>query len=325
MKESCVMWAILSALLVLSKTTHPSHAAAEEGLLLYYPCDDKTGTVLKDAGPAGAHGDLNAQINGEVRGASVTCSKTGEWIPILTQDGIQRKGIVAGSDSALAEGERPIVLDRDKDYAIDIVSGRIKALGGGRVELGQPFTFDFRFSNPGPAWAEGKAGGCLKLDGVDDFVTLGRESSGHATPALTLQLWIFLSREGSSESVLLEKTGWSGKEDACALRLRKNALEWFHPFLKTADGKPAPPTAGKEALVRKTWLHLAAIYDGSTAVLMVNGREIARQPELTGKLDANGPWRVGGVRDPEFFGGMADEIKIYAIARSPEEIAWDAR
>ncbi len=296
--------------------------AQDDGLLLYYPCDDKKGGVLADAGPAHANGLLNAQLNGEVRGASVICEKAGEWIPILTADGVQCKGLVAGSDAALAEGERPIVLDRDKDYAIDSANGRIKALPGGRVEIGSPFTLDFKFSNPGPSWAEGKAGGCLKLDGVDDYVTLGRQPAANSLEAVTLQCWICLSKDGSPDAVILTK-GSGGK--IFGLRLKGGVPQFFHPGLKTAEGKSAPATQGKDALARETWHHLAAIFDGSNAILVVDGRETARQTSLTGKLETIGDFHVGGLRDPEFFGGCVDEIKIYGRARSQEEIAKEVK
>src|SRR5262245_45477076 len=37
--------------------------AGDDGLLLYYPCDEKSGTVLHDAGPYHKDGALNAVVN----------------------------------------------------------------------------------------------------------------------------------------------------------------------------------------------------------------------------------------------------------------------
>ena len=162
-----------TAFLSLVCTAALSVQAQDDKPLLDYPCNDKAGTVLKNAVSAQPNGTLNVKSDAEVRGVSIVCKTYGEWQPILAEDGFQYKGIVVGTDSTLAEGERPIVLDRDRDYAIDCANGRIKALGGARVELGQPFSLEFRYSNPGPAWSVGHGDGGLRFDGADDVVTLG--------------------------------------------------------------------------------------------------------------------------------------------------------
>jgi len=305
---------VASAPLVIAQVLCLSANGGDDGLLLYYPCDDKSGTVLHDAGPYHKDGSLNAVVNGEERGVSIVCKKTGEWVPIINADGIQRKGIVPGSDSALAEGERPIVLDRDKDYTIDITNGLIKAIDGGRVKIDKPFTLDFRFTNPGPKWEEGKKGGGLKLDGFDDFATLGSIPTNQLLAA-TIQLWVKISKNCSTNTIMLQ----SGSEaKSCTLGLMSNTLFFLHrpvyDSLFAAFDRP---------LTREQWHHLAAARDGTSAVLYIDGKMVGRDI-AGGKFEINGPLRIGGVHDPYFLGATVDEIKIYNRAKTAEEIAKDA-
>lgn len=305
------MKSVLLGLLFASSLA--SAQAVEDGLLLYYPCDEKSGNVLHDAGPNHKDGSLNAVKNGEERGVEIVCKNAGEWVPILNKDGIQRKGIVAGSDAALAEGERPIVLDRDKDYAMDYAGGRIKPLDGGRVELGTSFTLDFKFTNPGPQWVEGKKGGGIKLDGVDDYITLGSLPTNQFG-ALTIQLWVNFSKNCSTNTYLLQS---ASRANTLQLMRRSDVLVSSLPVF--ADH----PLLGKERLVQERWQLVTATCDGKNARLFTNGKEIG-SGLLVNKIQADGALRIGGVRDPEFLGATVDEIKIYSRAKTAEEIAKDA-
>jgi len=278
--------------------------AGEEGLLLYYPCDEGSGTVLKDHGPYQRDGSLNSATNAEARGVTIVCGKAGEWVPICTEDGVQRKGIVPGSDSALAEGERPIVLDRDKDYAIDYVGGRIKAIDGGRGELGKPFTLDFKYANPGPQWVQGRRGGGLKLDGVDDFVILGVPGEMDQPTSFTMELWILPPKEVFLDWVILRQEPGIGER------------------ITTPRGiRPHPPKA--KLLTREKWHHVAVACKDGLIRYFLDGKDMWMRYRDEVK-DPLRRYSVGGARDPLFLGAVVDEIKIYNRAKTAEEIAKDA-
>lgn len=303
-----------STAILTSQLTIGSLFAAEEGLLLYYPCDEGSGTVLKDHGPFKKDGKLNAEPNGEAKGVTIVCEKAGEWVAILTSDGVQRKNITKGSDSALAEGERPIVLDRDKDYAIDYEGGRIKALEGGRVEPSKPFTLDFRYSNPGPRWVEGRIGKGLKLDGVDDFVRLA-ELSNEAVPShITIECWINLNSDCSDSAKLF----WDGsRANAWGLRMESGSLSFYgkgHFNSKASLG--IHPTRGE-------WHHIVLTLKEDQVVIYRGGQEFMRR-SLGERIQQVGIYQAGGHRDPEFLAAIIDEIKIYSRVKSAEEIAKDA-
>jgi len=278
--------------------------------LLDYPCDDAAGTVLKDSGSAQSNGTLNASTNTEATAITITCEAFDQWQPILDDEHVQLKGIIAGTDAVLADGERPLVFDREKDYAIDCAGGKIKALPGGRVELGNSFALQFRHSNPGPAWSQGQGAGALRFDGIDDFVTLGRLREKDALKALTIELRVLVDQDCLPDAIILAQ-GLKGPENhRLGLRLRDGRLEFFYPALAGSGARSL--TAG--ALSRGDWHHIKAVYDGSAAILAVDGKEAGRQNSLAGTVKLS-ELTLGGIRDPEFFKGEMRDVRIYEQAR----------
>lgn len=79
------------------------------------------------------------------------------------------------------------------------------------------------------------------------------------------------------------------------------------------------------------WLHLAAVYDGATLTLYLNGLRDAARP-ITGALartanpiflgaDRNSASTPPGSPDDDFLDGLLDEVRLERVARSP---AWMA-
>ncbi len=289
--------------------------------LMDYPCDDKSGIIIHDAGPDKLNGTLNAKTNSEERGVTVACDKFGEWQPVLTEEGFQRKGIVKGSDAALAESDDHSVLENGKDYILDNDKGLLKALNGGRVELNRPFALEFKYSNPGPVWVEGRGTGALRFDGVDDFATLGKHPVKKMLSALTMQMWIRMDKDTYPDAILLAHGLEGPPVSRFGLRLKDGNFQFFHPTLKNADGKPAVATASAIGLNDETWHHLAAVFDGSAVVLYVDGKETTRQAQLSGQMELSRPFLLGGIHDPEFLKGQVCRVKILPIASPASEIA----
>jgi carboxyl-terminal processing protease len=73
------------------------------------------------------------------------------------------------------------------------------------------------------------------------------------------------------------------------------------------------------------WYHLAATYDGRYANLFVDGTQI-QSDARTGPLETDAADLVIGRGDPdyssgEFFDGALDDIRLWSIARTPEQVA----
>ena len=70
------------------------------------------------------------------------------------------------------------------------------------------------------------------------------------------------------------------------------------------------------------WVHLAVTYDGTTATAYYNGIPAATFTPATDDLTFN-KWALGVNRgENNWFDGSIDELRVYNIALTPEEIAW---
>jgi hypothetical protein len=254
--------------------------------------DDITARQFTFDDPAGTP-PIKSEPTSHAEGVAVTCDRTGEWYPLVTSDGIQTKNIVDGSENVLCEGDRPIALERGKDYEIDHKGGRFKALDGGRVELGQPCSLSYRFTNPGPEVVNG----VLELDGVDDFLILPSNSASNRVSFVLIEMSVLLADDCSPNAVLV------AKGDALGIRLIEGAPAIFGSAIDST-------AAARKTLPKNQWTALTLTFDGKHAVLSVEGVEAARSACKTPELKTPAAFRIGGTRDPEFFGGRVDHITL---------------
>ena len=77
------------------------------------------------------------------------------------------------------------------------------------------------------------------------------------------------------------------------------------------------------------WHHLSLVWDGSHRYLYLDGTEIARDATaLSYALSCNGGLNIGADKDlstGSFFTGLIDDVRIYDVALSAEEIEVLAR
>jgi hypothetical protein len=96
-------------------------------------------------------------------------------------------------------------------------------------------------------------------------------------------------------------------------------------------GKPAVEMSCASRILRapydfetNTWYHLAGTYDGKLMTAFVNGEEVGSQ-RLTGPITIDDSDLMIGKGDPkysmgEYFQGDLGEIRIWNVARSPEDL-----
>jgi hypothetical protein len=74
-------------------------------------------------------------------------------------------------------------------------------------------------------------------------------------------------------------------------------------------------------------VHLAGVYDGSRWRLYRNGQEVASNPDPVGALAVQGPWAIGarGGAVERVFDGDIAEVRLWQVARTPEQIRDDMR
>jgi hypothetical protein len=163
----------------------------------------------------------------------------------------------------------------------------------------------------------------LSLDGQDDCIRVADSQSLHSfSNAITIEVWLKASSfygDDQAISSIIRKNVASGAENFL-LRLRN-----INGSLCAQMGLGEIGTLSKpyEFDVNK-WYHLAGTYDGSTITAFVNGQAIASQ-KASGQLHIDQSDLYIGKGDPEYlygesFHGQLDEIRIWNIARSQEQI-----
>ncbi|HWX22817.1 MAG TPA: LamG-like jellyroll fold domain-containing protein [Candidatus Binatia bacterium] len=94
--------------------------------------------------------------------------------------------------------------------------------------------------------------------------------------------------------------------------------------LRTYDqnaGTVAVSITGGPAPVAGTWYHVAAVFDGTTATLYVNGTAVVSSPPTNYVAGTAGPLAVGCRADTTFFWhGVADEVAFYSTPLSSAQI-----
>jgi carboxyl-terminal processing protease len=164
----------------------------------------------------------------------------------------------------------------------------------------------------------------LGLDGQSGYVQVGDSESLHSfTNAITIEVLFkassFHPDNGNVDSVV-----------------RKNVAAGEENFLlrfRTVDGKPAVEmTPGSHIGMLRApydfatdkWYHLAGTYDGGAISAFVNGVRI-NSTRSSGQMYSDNSDLFIGKGDPEFsfgeyFHGVLDEIRIWNVARSQEQI-----
>jgi hypothetical protein len=76
-------------------------------------------------------------------------------------------------------------------------------------------------------------------------------------------------------------------------------------------------TSGGE-VATDVWTHVAATYDGATAVIYVDGFEVAS--ESASETFKESDWLIGSQRAADTFGGLIDDVRVYDYALSATEV-----
>ena len=181
----------------------------------------------------------------------------------------------------------------------------------------------------GPVWqpVSGKKDGALQFDGIDDYISTDFVLDP-ADGAFSVFAWI---KGGAPHQVIISQA------DILAGRSIKPGSIWL--CVDPLDGKlmtycglasagspipPAPLLVSESVITDGQWHHVGFVWDGSYRSLYVDGIEAARDTAAQNPLkSANGGMYIGTGKNLEagtFFSGLIDDVRIYNVALTADEI-----
>ena len=165
----------------------------------------------------------------------------------------------------------------------------------------------------------------LSLDGFGDYVEIPHHDSISPDKQVTVETWVKPAIFTFHQSLVFKKN--DGPE------FGKPFFEEYGLFL---SGDKARYILGKSSITNASawssplsieqWVHLAGTYDGSELRLYVNGILQAATPWAFGTENSSNPLTLGRAYGgtasytENYFQGELDEVRIWNIARTPEEI-----
>ncbi len=194
-------------------------------------------------------------------------------------------------------------------WSLDEPSGSIAADGSGNGNTG---------SDHVTTHVAGKVGGALSFNSVNSYVDIANSASLNFAGPITLSAWINPMSAAGTQDILVHGAATSPAASV---------------FLRIANGQyQAGVLAGSANVFASaaipgadlaTWVHLTAVYDGSTWTIYRNGVLFAQSVAGAPTTTVNATWNIGAGEGgtAKFFRGSIDEVRIYNRALNSAEIS----
>ncbi len=203
------------------------------------------------------------------------------------------------------------VLDIKVDYDVN-ENGDISFEDGNQVKYSEDYYYEYSLSNQ----TSSSPGYALNLTSQNDRIYVNDSDALDITDEITLEAWIKASSWGdiTEGNIISKKGNYSGYALRCGDNGKLN-------FLLGINGAWEQLTSD-EIMQLNQWQYIAATFKDSTMKIYINGDLVGEQ-QTSGNISANNQLLMIGSspkhRNKTFMGNI-DEIKIYNIAKSAEEI-----
>lgn len=167
---------------------------------------------------------------------------------------------------------------------------------------------------PAHVGTDGMPAGALNFAGSGNFVDLANESAFDFTTTFTVALWMKANNLGNTWAQLVGKgdSAWAIERQGSTNNL---SFTTFAPF---PDNLP-----GTTNVADGQWHHVAAVYDGQTKRLYIDGQLDAQRTYSQSVSTNNIPVRLGF--NTEYptgeYNGLLDDVRMYNRALSQAEVA----
>ena len=173
----------------------------------------------------------------------------------------------------------------------------------------------------GAAWTTGQRNGALNFDGIDDAVSIANHTSLQLGNSLSLAFWVRKTAEPTGWTRLVGKGSWTYR-NYCVWEEPGAAKRLLFQFL-AADGTTWMNCYSAVNLETDRWYHVACTYDGTTAIIHINGA-VACTPTvlIATPRTSTEPLTLGSSPDAGHsrFQGLLDDVRIFNRALGAQEV-----
>jgi hypothetical protein len=157
--------------------------------------------------------------------------------------------------------------------------------------------------------------GVFDFNGSSNYISTTNASHLQPTSAVTIAAWVKGNSWGAGTDVDMILRKGEANPNNYALAISDGRVELL------LDGSDGSGIRGNTVLSAGQWYHVAAVWDGSTVRLFVNGVLDNTPPSRTGTIGADTrPLYIGGRSGADFFDGMIRDVRIYNRAVYDSEI-----
>jgi hypothetical protein len=156
----------------------------------------------------------------------------------------------------------------------------------------------------------GKDGSAASFDGTSGFLDTGTSSAPGTSGTFTIEAWLRPVSVGPSQTV-------ARRPGQYLLRVKDGTLV-FRVYV--GDGR-YHEVSTPEVLEAGVWQHVAATDDGDAIRVFHNGAEVAAASVQSPPAASDASLLLGASGVYDYFGGRLDEVALYEVALTAEQIA----
>lgn len=177
----------------------------------------------------------------------------------------------------------------------------------------------FHGSISGAVWTAGRTGAGLYFDGIDDHVTVPHHPLLSITGDITVSLWIIFREAPTTWRGIVSKRGLAWQAEY-GFNYHMIGLQWYFGYGNWQILRAPMPTLN-------VWHHLVGVrrtVDGvRTMEIWIDAVKVAEAAQIYTPAATTAPLSFGaGIHPgPEYHRGELDQLRIYARALTPTEIA----
>jgi hypothetical protein len=172
----------------------------------------------------------------------------------------------------------------------------------------------------GATFAPGEVGQAFSFNGTNASIQVADAPNLRFTNAMTVEAWIFPNRWGGHTREIVSK--WEGGSEQRSYDCNLTVDGRFNCGISPDGTSSATGVSSTNTIPTNAWSHVAAVYDGVSLSLYVNGQFDSAVALATGIFAGTAPLVIGSTLvSGAFFDGLIDEPTVYNRALTASEIA----